>query len=429
MNIRARQFCALFFLLFIFVPANSFGNQQSSTVSPSTSQNLDSIIDKYKPLKCGKSKSPLFKKDPSDFLELELISDFKYINTETYSEEGGDSGILSYIDKKHGQQYVPVFIKDRGNSRRDYCEWVPLRITFDNPNILKDFEKSLKDLPSGDDKLVHLYNELKVKRKNQPLKKGIKQKGNIFRKTGGNIKVVTHCGKSSWKRIGGDTREQQEKRLLQEYYIYQILDQLKSTTLKTHLAEITYKDPEGKTILTRKAFFREPIKKMAKRCGLLHKGKKIKVIRQFDETSAFQLDLYNKFIYSNDYEVEERNTITLYRTDGQKFLAPYDFDLSGIIVPDYRPNSMSVEQNLRDRFQPWLQSLEGNEMAIVQIFYITNKKEKMRKVLTNSLLNEERKKHMLNWFDSYMEALELFLENNRGVKPNLIERLEEGSPQ
>ena len=37
---------------------------------------------------------------------------------------------------------------------------------------------------------------------------------------------------------------------------------------------------------------------------------------------SFQLDLYNKFIYSNDYEIEERNTITLYRKDGQEILSP-----------------------------------------------------------------------------------------------------------
>ena len=388
-------------------------------------QYANDAIARYRPLKCKKSKSPLFRAGPSDLLELEIISDFRRINADTYDEEGGDSGVISYLDKKNRRQYVPVFIKDRGNSRRDSCEWVPLRITFESPKVKKKLDRSLGDSSRDGDRLVRTYNELKAMRKGVPLLKGTSQKDNIFRKLGDDIKIVTHCGKSTWRHVGGDTKEEQENRLLQEYYIYQVLDQMKSTTLKTRLAEITYRDPGGNLLLTRKAFFREPKSKLAKRCGLSNKSYPGVAVKGFNKTSLFQLELFNQFVYSKDYDLEEESNINvLYGKDGQKYVGPYDFDLSGIIAPEYRPNRKTVEENLKENFQPWLKSRDGDEMAIVQIFFMVRKKAKMRNVLTSSLLNEEKKAHMLNWFDSYMAALEQFLERNRALKPELIKGLE-----
>jgi hypothetical protein len=265
---------------------------------------------------------------------------------------------------------------------------------------------------------------LKSKRKAQIFSGGVSQKNNVFSKLGDDIKVVTHCGKSSWKRVGGDTKEQQERRILLEYYLYQILGQMHSTTLKTRLAEITYRDPTGKEMLTRKAFFREPIGKMAKRCGLSHKKNPEMEYQDFDPVSLFQMELYNKFIYSNDYEIEERNTITLYAEDGNRFLAPYDFDLVGIIVPGYKPNGKSVEQFRQEDFQPWIQSLQGDEMAIVQISMMVNKKTKMRKLLLDSVLTEKDKMHLLSWFDSYMAVLEQFMQKSSQTNPGLVNDLE-----
>ena len=276
------------------------------------------LFDRYKPLKCKKSKSPLFRADPSDLLKLEIISNFNRINTDTYDEEGGDSGVISYVDRVKTTQYVPVFIKDRGNSRRDSCEWVPLRIKFESPRIKEELDRSLEALPQEQDRLVSIYNELGTRRKDDPLLKGTSQKNNIFRKLGDDIKIVTHCGKSTWKRVGGDAQEQQENRLLLEYYIYQVLDQTRSTILKTRLAEITYKDPTGNVMLTRKAFFREPNSKLAKRCGLSHKSPQGIETKDLDEVSSFQLDLFNNFVYSKDYDREEGlNIIYLYGKEGQ----------------------------------------------------------------------------------------------------------------
>jgi len=380
--------------------------------------------DKYKRLKCKKSKSPLFQASPSDVLKVEMLADFNYINTETYNEDGGQPGIFLYKDELKKAHYIPVSIEDRGNSRRDSCEWVPLRILFESEDVQDEINGLLGLMPDSEKKMVALYELLKLKRKDDAFPGGTSQKNNIFKKLGDDIKVVTHCGKSSWKRVGGETKEQQESRILLEYYIYQILDQLRTTGLKTRLAEVIYRDPTGKEMLTRKAFFREPLGKMAKRCGLSHKADPDVKYKDFDPVSLFQLELYNKFIYSNDYEIEERNTITLYAEDGSRYLAPYDFDLIGIIVPGYRPNGKTVEQFRVEDFQPWIQSLEGNEMAIVQIFIMLKKKLKMRNVILNALLAEKDKQHLLSWFDSYTAVLEQFMEKSKQTNPDLVKGLE-----
>ncbi len=421
----------LVFILVNVVVANVSAAEDggaASGVATTTVQNLinqaDKTYDKYKRVKCKQSKSPLFQASPSDVLKMEMLADFNYINTETYSDEGGDSGIVLYWDESGDAHNLPVFIKDRGNSRRDTCEWVPLRILFESRDVQEELNSLIGKMPDNKKKMVKLYELLKLKRKAEPFIDGVSQKNNVFSKLGDDIKLVSHCGKSEWKRVGGDTKEQQERRILLEYYIYRILNELRTITLKTRLAEITYRDPTGKEMLTRKAFFREPIGKMAKRCGLSRKKYPGVEYGDFDAVSLFQLELYNKFIYSNDYEIEERNTITLYGRDGSRYLAPYDFDLIGIIVPDYRPNGKSVEQFRVEDFQPWIQTQEGSEMAIIQIAIMLNKKSKMRNVITNAILAKSDKEMLLNWFDSYMAVLEGFMEKSKKTNPDLMEGLE-----
>ncbi len=382
------------------------------------------IVEKYRPLQCKDSSSPLFQASPNDILRLEIIADFAHINKEIYSETGGDSAIILYEDQKGEKQILPAFIIDRGHSRRDFCEWVPLRIVFETPETESVLKQSLQGRSPSEKNLVPLYNKLKMIRKSTPLDKGHPRKENLFSRLGDDIKLVTHCGKSSWKRVGGETREEQEERLLQEYYIYQVLDQMHSVTLKTRLAEITYRDPEGNILLTRKAFFREPRSRLAKRCGMSKRPYPGVESKGIDELSWFQLQLYNEFVYFKDYGRDGRNINMLYREDGKVFVGPYDFDLSGIIVPDYRPNSASLEENLQHYFKRWIEYHAGDEMAAVQIFFLVARKNAMRKVLEESLLSEKKKKHLLSWFDSYMSVLEQSVETNRRLMPALFNELE-----
>ncbi len=384
---------------------------------------LDALIDRYRPLQCRDSGSPLFQAGPNDILQLELIADFAHINTDTYSETGGDWGILSYQGKEGQRRFLPVFIKDRGNSRRDFCEWVPLRILFGSPLLKEKLEKqAMEHLPLRK-QLAKMYRLLKRETGEKRPAKGVPQKDNLFRKLGDDIKLVTHCGKSSWRHVGGETREIQEERLLQEYYLYRLLEQMGSVIPKTRLAEVTYRDPQGKPLVTRKAFFREPRSRLAKRCGLSKHPSPGVEEKGIDETSWFQLELYNEFIYFRDYGRDGRNINLLYRDDGWVVTGPYDFDLSGIIVPEYRPNGRTVQENRKDYFEPWIAFHDGDERAVVQIHFMVKNREKMRQILEHSLLGEEKRAHMLEWFDSYMTVLEQFLERNRQLMPALTKRV------
>jgi hypothetical protein len=378
------------------------------------------VVEEYRPLQCKRSKSPLFQAEANELLKLDIIADFNTINKEIYDDEGGDYGIVSYEDAEKGRQYIPVHIKDRGNSRRDFCEWVPLRLSFEDPAIAAELNKEIQ----GDDRLLKMYKKFKSMRRNVPFTEGFSQKKNIFRSLGDDIKLVTHCGKSTWKWVGGETQKEQEDRLLQEYYLYQVLSQMNSTILKTRLAEVTYRDPRGKELVTRKAFFREPKSKLAKRCGFSKRPYSNVEDMGINDTSWFQLKLYNAFIYFKDYGKDGRNVNMLYAKDGQTFVGPYDFDLSGIIAPGYRPNSNTMEENLEEHFKDWVNHHDGDEMSMVQIYYVVNNRERMRKVLVESLLGEQERTYLLAWFDSYMAELEKYIERNGVLMPELMDALQ-----
>jgi len=398
--------------------------QDLSIVSPPRlAGSSKDVVEEYRPLQCKKSKSPLFQAEANEVLKLDIIADFNYINKEIYSETGGDYGIVSYVDTDKERKYVPVHIKDRGNSRRDFCEWVPLRISFEDPMINQELQQSLAGGVEESERLVTIYKRLKSMRRNVPFSEGFSQKRNIFRALGDDIKLVTHCGKSTWKWVGGETQKEQEDRLLQEYYLYQVLGQMNSTVLKTRLAEITYRDPAGNVLVTRKAFFREPRSKLAKRCGLSKRPYSDVADRGINDISWFQLKLYNAFIYFKDYDRDGRNVNMLYGKDGQIFVGPYDFDLSGIIAPGYRPNSNTMEENLEEYFKDWVKHHDGDQISMVQIFFMVSNREKMRNVLVGSLLGEQERTYLLAWFDSYMAVLEQYIERNGTQMPELFDAL------
>ncbi len=414
-----------FFAVFLSLLAGA------ATAGPSlyaVEESVASVIERYRPWSCDASPAPLFQAEPNQILELEMIADFAHINTDLYSEEtGGDWGVLSYRDTEGKRHFLPVFIRDRGNSRRDFCEWVPLRILFTGPALREEMEKhGGRDLLPLRERLKRMYRFLKARMGEKRPTKGVAQKNGLFRKLGDDIKLVTHCGKSRWRHVGGETREEQERRLLQEYYLYQTLDRLGSVTLKTRLAEITYRDPDGNPLLVRKAFFREPRSRLARRCGLSKRPPPDRDT-ELDDTSWFQLELYNAFIYFRDYGRDGRNVNWLYDENGRTFAGPYDFDLSGILVPEYRPNRLTVAENLRVYFRPWIDYHDGDERAVVQIHFLVENGARMRAVLEEALLDEATRAEMLEWFDSYMDVLERFMERNRRLLPRLVERLEKGA--
>ncbi len=328
----------------------------------------------YQPIACAPSTIDLFENDdPFDVLDVTLRADFDTINGASNKDDAKSPGTLTYVDPTLG---IPVTIdttvEARGKSRFTYCGWRPLRLRFDSdPN------------------------------------------GTLLEGTGKVIKIVTHCGyKSGDQWILGGTPEEHTRRLMQEFVLYEILGTTGTAALETRLARITYEDPNGLLIETNYAFFREREKRAAQRCGLERlESDEGDPSLPSNPTSLFQVQFHHKFLFSHDYSPEfEHNVIRMGSPSGMEYYMPYDFDLSGIIRPEYfKNNDWSIEEN-GEHLISWLSSQSNQELVCVQVTALLQHEEEMRQRITESLVDTEGKARLQEWFEDHIQRLKNFLE-------------------
>jgi hypothetical protein len=331
--------------------------------------------DQYKPVACQPTTAPLFADaGPNDVFEFELQADFDVINDLSISlankHLAQSPGTLRYVDPDTNQTVeIPITLEARGKSRYDHCAFRPLKIVFAS-----------------------------------------EQAGNIFEGASRKVKVVTHCGNhptDSW--ILGGTPEEQRRRLLAEYYFYQVLETLGSTALSTRLARITYRDDDGTEIITEYAFLREREDDACVRCGFVDEAEDYDTLTP-DPLSVFQATMYNKFVYNNDYHIESgHNTRRCKDAAMNGFYIPYDWDLTGVIRPEYHKNEgVSYTDNVTS-FLTWLNTETPEVRTRVQAWHFVNRNSDMRQVLQNTLLDAEGQELMEGWYQLYMCAQRCFL--------------------
>lgn len=331
--------------------------------------------DQNKPVACAPTTAPLFADaGPNDVFEFELQADFDVINdlsiTRANKHLARSAGTLRYVDPNTNQTIqIPITLEARGKSRYDYCAFRPLKIVFASA-----------------------------------------QTGNIFEGASRKVKVVTHCGNhptNPW--ILGGTPEEQRRRLLAEYYFYQVLETLGSTALSTRLARITYRDDDGTEIITEYAFLREREDDACVRCGFVDEAEDYDVLTP-NATSVSQGTLYNKFVYNNDYTITSgHNTRRCKDASMNGFYIPYDWDLTGVVRPDYFKNGgVSYTDNVIN-FWNWLNTETPEVRTKIQAWHIVNHDSDMQQVLNSTLLDTEGQGLLEGWYRLYMCAQRCFL--------------------
>jgi hypothetical protein len=306
-----------------------------------------------KTLACNAPKSPLYKaKDANDAIDLKLMAAFPVPanNARNSNDIGGTRGLIATRGADGKIEYNPVILSRRGNSRGMYCEFPPLRLKFVDEQTRARLEQSLADqglAPGSDEYLAKYYEIFKMDPLNEKALEHAQGAG-AFAHLGDDVKLVTHCGKTSLgDMLSGQTTELQNQRLLAEYYIYKILEPLKFTVESARLAHITYlkedgtslfsekdKDANGQEVDFKLAFFREPPKSLAQRCGLISKlkTKTPQEVLEQDPVSYFETDFINKMIGNSDYGLGGSHNINrLYSKDEKTvFFGAYDFDLAAM---------------------------------------------------------------------------------------------------
>lgn len=318
---------------------------------------------------CPASTKPLYTTNSNDIMEFELQADWSIINGPTVPKHLSSSpGTLKYVNTGGETISLNVIVNGRGKSRYNHCAFRPLKIDF-----------------------------------------GSTQSGNIFAGQK-KVKLVTHCGNHAtdpW--ILGGTPEVQENRLLSEYYFYEILEQLNSSSLSSRLARITYKNPDGSINTTKYAFWREKEDHACQRCGWSSEADNNNDLSP-DAKSVFNAEMTEKFVYNNDYVVTVgHNTIICKNSANNAFYIPYDWDLTGVIRPDYSKNNGKTHKQNAPVYSDWLGGTTPEIRSKVQAWQIVENANNMRAILENSLLQPAGQKHMLGWFDQYINILRCHL--------------------
>jgi len=149
------------------------------------------------------------------------------------------------------------------------------------------------------------------------------------------LKLVTHCKSSS----SGD------RNVLLEYAAYRLYSTMTPKSFEARLANITYREPDGKTVATRPGFFIEDIKDVAGRNGLseAHGGPRVP-LASLSPTDAARYGLFEHMIANHDWSMRagpagedccHNAKLIGGLAAGQAIPVPYDFDFSGLVDANY----------------------------------------------------------------------------------------------
>ncbi len=251
----------------------------------------------------------------------------------------------------------PVNLEVRGNFRRDYCYFPPLKLIF------KKDSSSIMD----------------------PLK---------------SIKLVNVCK-------SGDHFKQY---LLKEFLTYKIYNLLSEKSFRVRLLNVDFKDSSGKKGLgIQPAFVIEDATDMAARNGCKEwTGGKV-VTEATDRRQMTLVAVFEFMIGNTDWSVTGRHNIRLIQANGESvsrpFSVPYDFDYSGLVntdyaVPDPLLNTQSVVQRVYRGYPRTMEELK-------QVFEIFIKQKDTIYSLINNFepLAASGKKQMIKYLEEFYDLI------------------------
>lgn len=389
-----------------------------SALFVTTSFSLANTVERTVDRQCDKPEASVYKtSDMNKPVPLTVMLDYVGLN----SKDGRSYKGVAVVENKKGEKkYLPVFFSKRGNSRGSHCEAPPFRMSFMSDTIAKEIEQKLlaAEIAVGSEGYLKSYYD-QLQTMVVDLNTQVEgPKTGLFAGVGDDIKVVTHCGLSTWANIGGPDETSQNVRLMSEFYIYQMLAEMRMPVEMTRLANITYYNADGtpaykdgENAKFKLAFFREPPKSVAKRCGLESKiedvtknNPAIGLANQAEPTAEFAATFMNKLVYNNDFAMAwGHNSNKFFNGKGQFVYGAYDFDLSGIISKGYSKNLPTVEGNVTSLLE-WMKNHPTADTQTM-IYRTLSNRAAMQKVINLADLPAEQKAEFQKWLDLTFDAL------------------------
>lgn len=213
-----------------------------------------------------------------------------------------------------------------------------------------------------------------------------------------DVKLVTHCA---------DSKEGEEN-LFREYLAYKMYAQLTDVSFRVQLIDITYIDSNTGAETSTYGILIEDADEMAERLNAKECEDCFGMTgAQIDRSNVQIHDLFQYMIGNTDWSVKMVRNMKILKPangEGQKMIAPYDFDFSGLVNAAYaKPNVDLQQEDIRDRIyigsnwtaEEWqetialFQSKRQSFMSLVDNFeQISNKAKKDIKKYLNGFYEE-----------------------------------------
>ncbi|MGI9546154.1 MAG: hypothetical protein ACR2MM_02870 [Flavobacteriaceae bacterium] len=223
------------------------------------------------------------------FQDKEPISLKVKYSTKILKRDTNDSTYMStvlYMENKLGQwDSLPVELRTRGNYRREYCYYTPLKL-----------------------KMNEKYTN-----------------GNVFYGHK-KLKWVLPC-------LMG---ENSDDFVIKEYLAYRLYETISNYHFRVKLTELEFQELKGRRtkIHHLMAFFIEDIDKASERYKGHEVVRDINPINQ-DAYQAIKLALFQFMIGNTDFSIKRRHNVKLIYTEDKIISLPYDFDMAGLVDTHY----------------------------------------------------------------------------------------------
>ena len=261
-----------------------------------------------------------------------------------------------------GRAYaIPVEVSTRGNSRRTYCNFPPLKLDLGEGQVVQ-----------GRPLIPESY------------------------------KLVSHC-------LDSDADEQL---VLKEFLAYRLYEELTPISFRTHLLKITYRDANGQEE-RHWAILLEDKNELAERLDarLLAGDASVQTVAA-DEYSLFTVFQY--MIGNTDWNLGRRHNLKFIRTQDSSLPVPvpYDFDFSGLVDAPYaKPHPDLPIHDVQQRFFQW----RGRDRAQLKpvLEYLAGKKGALLdRIETVPGLQAKEKNRARAYLESFFQTMDQLLEHD-----------------
>ena len=264
---------------------------------------------------------------------------------------------LSYVGPDGKMKHSNIKIKPRGRSRRNACDFPPLKLKF-----------SKKELATQGIRGAHK-----------------------------SLKLVTHCSEDA----------DAVQNVLEEYLAYKIYNELTGNSLKVQLVKVNYEDTESETSLNRYAILIEDIDELAERLA----GEEVegfgKEIKDFDRELMNIFAMFQYMIGNEDWRLAFQRNVKFIKSNKMDKLIPipYDFDASGLVNAGYaKPDrDLQLKAVTQRAFMGYFKHKEERAKTVA---LFNDKKDAIYQTISkNTTLNKEEIKNILTYFNGFYEII------------------------